>query len=197
MVIITYCIYDVNGYVGDLPNATWVCVLDGYLEEHGGNLLNEFVEEGSVNKTPALMKELADLPPTDDPAIKGMLKNLIELMEKSKGVVICTDGVGIDVRYLYDVKGYVGNMGSGTDVALLTGYLEKHGGVLLNELAKEGTVKKSPKLLKELDVLPVSEDPDVQSMIDNLAALTKKSKKFIIITDGFDDDVGDIDGDRK
>ena len=48
MVIITYCIYDVNGYVGDLPNATWVCVLDGYLEDHGGKLLKEFVEEGVV-----------------------------------------------------------------------------------------------------------------------------------------------------
>jgi hypothetical protein len=76
-------------------------------------------------------------------------------------------------------------------------YLEKHGGVLLKELANEGTVKKSPKLLKEFDALPVSEDSDVQSMIDNLAALTKKSKKVIIITDGFDYDEGDIDGDGK
>ena len=67
MVIITYCIYDVNGYVGDLPNATWVCVLDGYLEEHGGKLLKEFVEEGVVNKSPALIKELAALPTPKDP----------------------------------------------------------------------------------------------------------------------------------
>ena len=177
-----------NGYVGDLPNATWVCVLDGYLEEHGGKLLKEFVEDGAVNKSPALMEELAVLPIPEDPAIKGMLKNLVELMEKSQGVVICTDGVGIDVRYLFDAKGYVGDLGSGTDVALLNGYLEKHGGVLLNELAKEGKVKKSPKLLKEFDALPVSENPDIQSMIDNLAALTKKSKKVIIITDGFDDE---------
>ena len=188
MVIITYCIYDMNGYVGDLPNATWVCVLDGYLEEHGGKLLKEFVEEGAVNKSPALMEELAAIPTPEDSAIKGMLKNLVELMEKSQGVVICTDGVSIEVRYLYDAKGYVGNMGSGTDVALLNGYLEKHGGVLLNELAKEGKVKKSPKLLKEFDALPVSENPDIQSMIDNLAALTKKSKKVIIITDRFDDE---------
>jgi hypothetical protein len=188
VVIITYCIYDMNGYVGDLPNATWVCVLDGYLQEHGGKLLKEFVEEGAVNKSPALMEELAAMPIPEDPAIKGMLKNLVELMEKSQGTVICTDGVGIDVRYLYDVKGYVGNMGSGTDVSLLTGYLEKHGGVLLKELAKEGTVKKSSILLKEFDALPVSEDHDVQSMVDNLAALTKKSKKVIIITDGFNDE---------
>ena len=197
MVIITYCIYDMNGYVGDLPNATWVCVLDGYLEEHGGKLLKEFVEEGAVNKSPTLMEELAAMPTPEDPSIKGMLKNLVELMEKSQGVVLCTDGVGIDVRYIYDSKGYVGDMGSGTDVALLNEYLEKQGGVLLMEFAKEGTVKKSSKLMKEFDALPVSEDPDVQSMIDNLAALTKKSKKFIIITDGFDDDDGDIDGDGK
>ena len=197
MVIITYCIYDMNGYVGDLPNATWVCVLDGYLEEHGGKLLKEFVEDGAVNKSPALMEELAVLPIPEDPAIKGMLKNLITLMVKSQGVVICTDGVGIDVRYLYDVKGYVGNMGSGTDVALLNGYLEKHGGVLLNELAKEGKVKKSPKLLKEFDALPVSENPDIQSMIDNLAALTKKSNKFVTITDGFNNDDRSIDCDGK
>lgn len=188
MVIITYCIYDMNGYVGDLPNATWVCVLDGYLEEHGGKLLKEFVEEGAVNKSPALMRELAALPIPEDPAIKGMLKNLIVLMEKSQGVVICTDSVGIDVRYLYDAKGYVGDMGSGADVALLNGYLEKHGGVLLKELVNNGTVKKSLKLLKEFDALPVPEDPDVRYMINNLVALTKKSKKVIAITDGFDDD---------
>ena len=197
MVIITYCIYDVNGYVGDLPNATWVCVLDGYLEEHGGKLLKEFVEEGVVNKSPALIKELAALPASQDPAIKGMLKNLVELIEKSQGVIICTYGVGIGIHYLYDAKGCVGDLGSGTDVALLIDYLEKHGGDLLKEFAQEGTVKKSSQLLKEFDVLPVHEDPDVQYMDDNLAALTKKSNKFVTITDGFNNDDRSIDCDRK
>ena len=197
MVVITYCIYDMNGYVGDLPNATWVCVLDGYLEEHGGKLLKEFVEEGVVNKSPALIKELAALPASQDPAIKGMLKNLVELIEKSQGVVICTYGVGIGIHYLYDAGGCVGELGTGPDVALLIDYLEKRGGDLLKEFAQEGTVKKSSRLLKEFDALPVHKDPDVQYMVDNLAALTKKGNKFITITDGFNNDDRSIDCDGK
>ena len=188
MIVITYCIYDMYGYVGDLPNATWVCVLDKYLEEHGGRLLKEFVEEGSVNKSPALINEIATLPTPEDPAIKGMLENLVALMEKSQGVVICTDGVDIDIRYLYDATGYVGNLGSGADVALLNEYLEKHGGVLVKELVMKSSVKKSAKLLKEFDSLPVAENTDIQYMIDTLVALANKSKKIITIIDGFDND---------
>lgn len=197
MVIITFCIYDVNGYVGDLPNATWVCVLDGYLEEHGGGLIKEFVEEGVVNNSPGLIKELAALPTPQDPAIKGMLKNLVELVEKSQDVIICTYGVGIGIHYLYDAKGCVGELGTGPDVAFLIDYLQKHGGDLLKEFAQEGTVKKSPRLLNEFDALPVHEDPDVLHMVDNLAALMKKSYKFVTITDGFNNDETGIDCDRK
>jgi len=51
--------------------------------------------------------------------------------------------------------------------------------------------------LKEFDALPVPEDPDVQNMVDNLAALTKKSNKFVTITDGFNNDDRSIDCDRK
>jgi hypothetical protein len=197
VVVITYCIYDMNGYVGDLPNATWVCVLDEYLEEHGGKLLKEFVEEGVVNKSPGLIKELAALPTPKDPAIKGMLKNLVELIEKSQGVVICTYGVSIGMHYLYDAKGCVGELGNGPEVVLLIDYLEKHGGDLLKEFAQEGTVKKSSRLLKEFDRLQVHEDPDVRCMVDNLVALTKKSNKFVTITDGFNNDDRSIDCDRK
>ena len=185
------------GYVGDLPNATWVCALDRYLEEHGSTLLKEFVEEGSVNKSPALMKELAALPTSEDPAVKGMLENLITLIEKSQGVVICTNEVDIDARYLYDTQGYVGNLGSGSDIALLNEYLEKHGGDLIKEFVKNGSVKKSAKLMKEFETLQVPENPDIRYMIDNLVLLVKKSRKVITIIDRFDADKGEEPNDTS
>jgi len=55
-------------------------------------------------------------------------------------------------------------------------------------LVKKGTVKKTSKLMKEFDALPVSKDQYIQDLVDKLIILTKKSKKVITITDGFDDD---------
>ena len=71
---------------------------------------------------------------------------------------------------------------------LLNKYLKKYGGDLLKELVKKGTVKKTSKLMKEFDALPVSKDQYIQDLVDKLIILTKKSKQVITIIDGFDDD---------
>ena len=69
---------------------------------------------------------------------------------------------------------------------LLNKYLKKYGGDLLKELANKGTVKKTPKLMKEFNALPAQEDEsdqNIQYRVDRLIALAKKCKGVITITD--------------
>jgi len=74
---------------------------------------------------------------------------------------------------IYDMNGYVGRLGSATATCLLNEYLEKKGGREFHKFVNTGKVKKTPKLMKEIVNLPISEDSDT---------------RVITITDGFDDD---------
>lgn len=183
-----------NGYVGRLGSATATSLLDDYFERNGGEELLKFVETGLVDKTPALIKEIANLPIPKNPDVKSMLDNFLDLLTKSQGVIMLSDGTNIDIRYIFDANGCVGEFCWPSEVPMLNNYLNKHGGELLKELAKKGTVKITSKLMKEFVALPVSQDSDIQYLVDKLILLTKKSTEFITITDGFDDEGGDSSG---
>ena len=183
-----YDIYDMNGYVGRLGSATAMCLLNEYLEKKGGREFHKFVNTGKVKKTPKLMKEIVNLPVSEDPDTRSMVEHFVSLIIKSQGVILLSDGTNIDIRYIFDTKGFVGELCWPSEVPLLNKYLKKFGGDLLKELANKGTMKKTSKLMKEFDALPVSKDQYIQDLVDKLIILTKKSKKVITITDGFDDD---------
>ena len=183
-----YDIYDMNGYVGRLGSATATCLLNEYLEKKGGREFHKFVNTGKVKKTPKLLKEIVNLPVSEDPDTRSMVEHFVSLIIKSQGVILLSDGTNIDIRYIFDTKGIVGELCWPSEVPLLNKYLKKYGGDLLKELVKKGTVKKTSKLMKEFDALPVSKDPYIQDLVEKLIILTKKSKKIITITDGFDDD---------
>ena len=62
----------------------------------------------------------------------------------------------------------------------------------MKELAKNGTVKKSARLMKELNSSLVPEDKDddyILYRVERLIALAKKCKKVVTITDGFDNEI--------
>lgn len=138
------------------------------------------------------MKEIENLPIPDDPDLKNMLEHFLTLVNKCEDVVMLSDGTNIEIEFIFDAKGCVGELCWQNEVPLLNKYLEKYGGDLLKELANKGTVKKTPELMKELGALPSQEeeaDQCIQYRVDRLIALVKKCKKVITITKGFDDDV--------
>jgi len=187
-----YDIYGSNMYVGRLGSAHATCLLDDYLEKKGGKELQKFVNTGFVEKTPKLMKELAKLPLPEDRDTKFMVKHFIKLVDKCEDLIMLSDGTNIDLTFIFDINGCVGELCWQTEVPLLNKYLEKHGGDLMKELAKNGTVKKSARLMKELNLSLVPEDKDddhILYRVERLLALAKKCKKVVIITDGFDDKI--------
>ena len=187
-----YDIYGSNMYVGRLGSAHATCLLDDYLEKKGGKELLKFVSTGFVEKTPKLMKEIANLPVPDDNDTKSMLERFLVLVNRCEDVIMLSDGTNIGLTFIFDINGCVGELCWQTEVPLLNKYLEKHGGDLMKELAKNGTVKKSARLMKELNLSLVPEDKDddhILYRVERLLALAKKCKKVVIITDGFDDKI--------
>ena len=187
-----YDIYGSNMYVGRLGSAHATCLLDDYLEKKGGKELQKFVNTGFVEKTLKLMKELAKLPLPEDRDTRFMVKHFLKLVDKCEDIIMLSDGTNIEITYLFDTNGCVGELCWPNEVPLLNKYLEKHGGDLMTELAKNGTVKKSTRLMKELNSSLVPEDKDDDSIlyrVERLIALAKKCKKVVTVTDGFDDEI--------
>jgi hypothetical protein len=185
-------IYGSNMYVGRLGSAHATCLLDDYLEKKGGKELREFANTGRVAKTPELMKEIAKLPVPDDPDIKVMLDHFLSLVNKCEDVIMLSDGSNIDVMYIFDAGGCVGELCWPNEVTLLNNYLKRHGGELLKELAKNGTVKKSAALMKEFATLTAPKtkaDRYIQYRVDRLNKFAKRCRKSVTITDGMDDDI--------
>ena len=138
------------------------------------------------------MKELAKLPVPDDNDTKIMLERFLVLVNRCEDLIMLSDGTNIGLTFIFDINGCVGELCWPNEVPLLNKYLNKHGGDLMKELAKNGTVKKSAGLMKEFDALPAPQnkaDRYIKYRVDRLITLTKKCKKVVIITDGFDDKI--------
>ena len=86
----SYCIYDVNGYVGDLASNKGLDALWTFLEGKGKQI-DLLIKDGTVNVSKELLKELAKLSATEA-SIAITLDNLRTLVKKCKDVVIVTDG---------------------------------------------------------------------------------------------------------
>lgn len=182
-------IYGSNLFVGRLGSASATCLLDEYLLKKGGRELRKFARTGFVEKTPKLMKELANLPLSEDPDTRIMVRHFRKLVDKCEDMVMLSDGTNISVTFLFDTNGCVGELCWPCEVPLLNNYLENRGGDLLKELARNGTVKKSARLLREFEALPAPKtkaDRYIQYRIERLAALVKRCRKVVTITDGFD-----------
>jgi hypothetical protein len=86
----SYCIYDVNGYVGDLASNKGLDDLWTFLEGKGKQI-DLLIKDGTVNVSKELLKELAKLSATEA-SIAITLDNLRTLVKKCQDVVIVTDG---------------------------------------------------------------------------------------------------------
>jgi hypothetical protein len=86
----SYCIYDVNGYVGDLASNKGLNDLWTFLEGKGKQI-DLLIKDGTVNVSKELIKELAKLSATEA-SIAITLDNLRTLVKKCKDVIIVTDG---------------------------------------------------------------------------------------------------------
>lgn len=85
--------------------------------------------------------------------------------------------------YLYDSKGYVGDVASNKGMDDLAKYLTKHPDADdLEKLVKEGTVLKTDHLIEEINLLGSPKDPDIKDTLDNLKVLINKASDVIIIT---------------
>ncbi len=91
---------------------------------------------------------------------------------------------------LYDSRGYIGDLATNAGMDALTTYINDKGGPKLQSLAEDGSVRISKGLADELENIPDSLDPDVQSTLDILKEYAVKCEDIIIITDGiFEEEV--------
>ena len=92
----SFCIYDVNGYVGDLATNTGVYDLAVYLEKHPDmDDLGRLFKEGFALKTESLMEEIKLVGVPKDSDVRTTLNNLKTLIEKSTDVIIITCEAGM------------------------------------------------------------------------------------------------------
>jgi hypothetical protein len=86
----SYYIYDVNGYVGDLASNKGLNDLWTFLEGKGKKI-DILIKDGTVDVSDELIKELAKLSVTK-PSVASTLDNLRTLVKKCQDIVIVTDG---------------------------------------------------------------------------------------------------------
>ena len=85
----SYCIYDVNGYVGDLASNQGLDDLWTFLEGKSKQI-DLLIKDGTVNVSKELIKELAKVSATEA-GIATTLDNLRTLVKKCQDVVIVSE----------------------------------------------------------------------------------------------------------
>ena len=86
-----YCVYDVDGYVGDLASNKGLSDLAEYIKKHPDlDELETLFEKGSILKNDDLLKELDLVGIPKDEDIAETLSNLKELAKKASHIVILT-----------------------------------------------------------------------------------------------------------
>jgi len=88
---VTLHIYDVNGFVGDLATIHGYAAFVDWADDNAGPLVKQFVNEGSILKSDAFLKELTEIkaPPDLMPIAMVILDNA----EKCDTVVIVSMGI--------------------------------------------------------------------------------------------------------
>lgn len=87
----SFYIYDINGYVGDLASNKGLDDLAIYIKKHPDmDDLERLMKDGTILKTDALMEELKSAGVPKDPDIRDTFNNLKTLIEKAADVIIIT-----------------------------------------------------------------------------------------------------------
>ncbi|MGA2917946.1 hypothetical protein [Methanoregula sp.] len=90
----TYYIYDVNGYVGDLASSRGLYGLKEALQGRGG-ALEELFENGCIEDINGVIAELKGAKNKNTDVAKTIC-NLRALVKRCDSIIIITDGVGLD-----------------------------------------------------------------------------------------------------
>jgi hypothetical protein len=92
----SFCIYDSNGYVGDLASNRGLDGLAMYIEKHpDADELGKLFKEGFILKTEHLLEEIKMIGAPKYPDIRATLNNLKTLIEKSTEIIIITCEAGM------------------------------------------------------------------------------------------------------
>jgi hypothetical protein len=94
--------------------------------------------------------------------------------------------------YIYDSKGYVGDLASNKGLNDLAIYIRKHPDTEeLEKLFEEGSILKTDHLMKELSWLGTPKNQDIADTLSNLISLIEKAEDVIIITQNAEMGKGD------
>lgn len=91
----SYQLYDVNGYVGDLATTTGLQDLSDFIMKKGTKAPKGLMELGSSLITTDLVNGLKMLAP-EEASVKTTLKNLVSMVNKAELVVIINNGIDGD-----------------------------------------------------------------------------------------------------
>lgn len=87
-----YYLYDGSGYVGDLATNQGMDDLAAFIDQHGGEWLQHFIEEGWVPVSEDMLTEVLSLPDPEDADLKETWLNLKAMLHQCKDVAIISDG---------------------------------------------------------------------------------------------------------
>lgn len=88
----SYYLYDINGYLGDLATNTGLQDLSEFIEMKGNKATNGLIELGSSLITDDLVNGLKALVP-EEASIRATLKSLIAMVNRAELVVIINNGI--------------------------------------------------------------------------------------------------------
>ena len=92
----SYMIYDVNGYVGDLASNKGYSDLVQFITVLDNEVLGELINNGCADITELLVEQVKNIPATKFFDINDTVENLKTLIDKCEDVIIITDGVGVE-----------------------------------------------------------------------------------------------------
>lgn len=93
----SYQLYDVNGYLGDMATTTGLRDLREFIETKGNKATKGLMELGSSLITDDLIAGLKALVP-EDAEVRTTLKNLVSMVNKAELVVIINNGIDGDAE---------------------------------------------------------------------------------------------------
>jgi hypothetical protein len=96
----SFAIYDVNGFVGDLATNTGMAELARFIEaQEEMPDAKEFIKKGAALITDFLVGDFQDMEPKKE-TVQQTITNFLELVEKADTVVIISDGLNDDLEDL-------------------------------------------------------------------------------------------------
>ena len=89
----SYSIYDVNGYVDDLASNNGFMQLSRAIP---AGPVKELFDTGEAEITPEILEAIKAVPAPADSIVAGTLENFKQVAAKCEGIIIISDGTGIE-----------------------------------------------------------------------------------------------------